>query len=172
MNKKRAVVVLGTSGKGEAIQKAINMIFAENAKTINLSECDISYYDYQHNNRDDDFIKVMKEVEKGDIFVLATPVYWYTMSAIMKVFVDRFTDLLRVHRDTLERLQNKPVVVITSYGSSLPRGFEDAFEQTCEYLGMKYSGCFYYYAGTEVELQSQNEANAEAFKAALKKRLG
>lgn len=67
---------------------------------IRLNDFHFSYYDYQHQNRDDDFLSLMKQLIHGyDTIIFATPVYWYAMSGIMKVFFDRFTDLLTIEKD-------------------------------------------------------------------------
>lgn len=53
--------------------------------------------------------------------ILATPVYWYSMSALMKTFIDRWGDLLDIRKDIGRRLTNKELYIITSFGESMPR---------------------------------------------------
>ena len=89
-----------------------------------------------------------------DLIVLATPVYWYTMSATMKIFLDRLTDLLEIRRDLGRKLRGKKLFIISSIGStSLPQGFEDAFWQTAKYLKMEYEGSSF--------ICSRNKINVE-----------
>jgi multimeric flavodoxin WrbA len=95
--------------------------------------------------------------------ILATPVYWYTMSALMKTFIDRWSDLLDIRKDLGRRLAHKELFVITSYGTSIPKGFEDAFSQTCSYLDMQYKGCLYFHGGEANELEKENELVVEKF---------
>lgn len=44
------------------------------------------------------------------------------MSALMKTFIDRWSDLLNIRKDIGRRLTNKELYVITSFGESIPRG--------------------------------------------------
>ncbi len=46
-------------------------------------------------------------VDKYDVLIFATPVYWYSMSGIMKVFFDRITDLLTIKKDIGRKLKGK-----------------------------------------------------------------
>jgi len=77
-------------------------------------------------------------------WILATPVYWYTMSAQMKVFIDRLTDLITLRKDLGRMLHGKSLAVIASGSDAcLPEGFEFPFRLTCEYLRMKYIEAHY-----------------------------
>ena len=40
---------------------------------------------------DDDMKELVEKIKKADCIVLASPVYWYSMSGIMKNFIDRLT---------------------------------------------------------------------------------
>ncbi len=42
---------------------------------------------------DDDFNKIGKKILEADGFILVTPVYWYSMSGVMKNFIDRLTSM-------------------------------------------------------------------------------
>lgn len=109
---------------------------------IDLSDKDIRAFDYEFRNNDDDFIPLMAEVvEKYETLVFATPIYWYSMSGLMKNFVDRFTDLLQTERDIGRRLRGKKMAMISCSGDeNVPGYFPGPFVDTAEYLGMKYLG--------------------------------
>lgn len=63
------------------------------------------------------------------------------MSGIMKVFFDRFTDLLDNHRELGRKLRTKKMAVLTSsIGDNLGETFWIPFIETANYLGMKYLG--------------------------------
>ena len=49
----------------------------------------------------------MEKVTEYDIIVLATHVYWYSMSAIMKKFIERLSDLLHLRKDIEYKLRGK-----------------------------------------------------------------
>lgn len=48
----------------------------------------------------DDLNEIAKKLEKADVIVLATPVYFYSMSGQLKVFIDRLVqNYLKIHAD-------------------------------------------------------------------------
>lgn len=107
---------------------------------VDLNDYDFSYYDYEHRNRHDDFLKLMRDIiSKRDTLIFVTPVYWYSMSGIMKVFFDRLTDLLTIEKELGRKLRGKKVGALScSAGDNLGEYFWLPFSKTCEYLGMEY----------------------------------
>lgn len=116
---------------------------------IDLTDFNISYYDYEHKNRNDDFIDLIKRItENYDVLIFATPVYWYAMSGIMKVFFDRLSDLLTIEKDLGRKLRNKHMAVIScSNGNNLGDSFWLPFKYSAEYLGMNYITDLHTYEG-------------------------
>ena len=55
----------------------------------------------------------------------------------MKTFIDRLSDLISIRKDLGRKLKDKRIFVIASFNTSVPKGFEEQFSQTCEYLGIK-----------------------------------
>jgi multimeric flavodoxin WrbA len=75
----------------------------------------------------------------AETIIFATPVYWYAMSGLMKVFFDRFTELLSTHKPLGKALKGKKIYLIsTGSESELPPGFETPFKLTSEYFEMNY----------------------------------
>ncbi|GGI57634.1 flavodoxin family protein [Winogradskyella haliclonae] len=108
---------------------------------INLNGLNISHFDYKHQNRDDDFLPLMRKVIGYQQIIFATPVYWYTMSGILKVFFDRLTDCLTIEKDLGRKLRNKQMSVLsTSNDDSQNEEFFLPFILSAEYLGMDYIG--------------------------------
>jgi multimeric flavodoxin WrbA len=110
---------------------------------VDLAEKQISAYDYQHRNRGDDFERLMKHVLAFDQILFATPVYWYSVSPSMKVFLDRISDFLELPEllDDGRRLRGKQAyVVCTSIYDEAPSSFIGAFRDTFDYLGMRFEG--------------------------------
>ena len=130
------IIILGSSRTFGETRKVVDSIIGNNeVPIIDLKSLDMSIYDYDHYNKNDDFIPLMEQVIKHDLIVLATPVYWYTMSATMKIFLDRLTDLLDIRKDLGRKLYGKKLFIISSLASNLlPQGFEYPFWQTAEYL--------------------------------------
>lgn len=107
---------------------------------LDLNDYNFSYFDYKHENRNDDYLPLIKEIiEKYDTLIFATPIYWYSMSGIIKVFFDRFIDLLTVEKELRRKLRGKKMAVIScSIGDNLGDNFWFPFSETAKYLGMKY----------------------------------
>lgn len=138
-------VVLGSSRRDGNTRHAVNLVFGRRPRLlVDLSRLDIGPYDYGHRNRGDDFRGAMDALMAFPVWVLATPVYWYAMSGQMKIFFDRFSELLTGRKEEGRRLRGKQVwVVACGTDPALPEGFESPFRQTCDYLGMRYRGAFY-----------------------------
>lgn len=158
------IVIYGSSRSDGGTLQAIKTVIKDPMiPIIDLKKLNISHYDYQYENKHDDFIALAEMMIQHNPIILGTPVYWYTMSALMKTFMDRFSDLLDLRKDIGRRLSQKELFVIACYGTSLPKGFEDPFSQTCDYLDMQYKGCLYFYSGKSPELAKNNELSAKQF---------
>ena len=80
----------------------------------------------------------------ADHIIFASPVYWYAMSGHMKVFFDRFTDLLGTFKVKGKALEGKTTELFSTGSSpSLPEGFEIPFKLTSEYFNMSFRGSNY-----------------------------
>lgn len=144
------IILIGSSRSNGNTRDVVTQIIEDiDIPIVDLSMLNISPYDYEYRNRTDDFMPLIERIIIFDTIVLATPVYWYTMSATMKIFIDRISDLLDIRKDLGRKLRGKKLFVIASFGTSLPKGFEDAFSQTCEYLGIEYLGASLVYVGSE-----------------------
>ena len=142
-------IILGSSNSFGKTRKAIiEAIGSQPIPIYDLASLDIKPYDYEYKNVNDDYLALIEKIVECDPLILATPVYWYSMSATMKIFIDRISDLLDIRKDLGRKLKGKKLFVLATFDTSLPRGFEDPFEQTCEYLGMNYSGTSFIYSGT------------------------
>ena len=104
-NKK--VIILGSARKNGNTTKIVDEIAKESGiDVIDLNDYNISHYDYESKNREDDFLPLIRRIlEEYDTLIFATPVYWYNMSGIMKVFFDRFSDLIRIEKETGRKLR-------------------------------------------------------------------
>ncbi|MYL30135.1 MULTISPECIES: flavodoxin family protein [Halobacillus] len=69
---------------------------------------------------DDDYKALMEQVMSYDLLIFATPVYWYSMSAAMKLFIDRWSQTMRdsEYGDFRERMAEKQAVVLAVGGDS------------------------------------------------------
>jgi multimeric flavodoxin WrbA len=112
-------------------------------EVVDLSECNVTPYDYAHANRADGFEPLMSKLLKFDQIVFAAPVYWYSVPPQMKSFIDRLSDLLDVPelREKGRQLRGKRAfVVATSAIEEIAPAFISMFRDTFAYLGMQFCG--------------------------------
>jgi multimeric flavodoxin WrbA len=148
----KKLIILGSSRKDGETKKIVDeLVSISGWDVIDLNDYEISYYDYEHKNLDDDFLGLVRQIiENYDVLIFATPVYWYAMSGIMKVFFDRITDLLDFEKDLGRRLRGKSMAAVSSSaGDNLGENFWLPFSETARYLGMSYLGNLHTFEGRE-----------------------
>ena len=92
----------------------------------------------------DAFADLTQQLLAHKIIVLATPVYWYAMSGLLKTFFDRLTDLTTTHKSLGRQLQGKRLLLLaTGTDANLPLGFEEPFRRTAHYFNMTFGGSLY-----------------------------
>ncbi len=154
-NKK--VIILGSSrSKGNTAKVATAISEKYNIDVVDLNNYNISYYDYESKNLEDDFLPLIKTIlEKYDTLIFTTPVYWYNMSGIMKVFFDRFSDLIRIEKETGRKLRGKNMMVISnSHDDNIDASYYIPFQKSAAYLGMEYQGNMHFNANKINDLKN------------------
>ncbi|PIF32266.1 multimeric flavodoxin WrbA [Flavobacterium sp. 9] len=156
----KKVIILGSSRKNGNTTRIVDEISKDTGiDVIDLSDYNISYYDYESKNKEDDFLPLIRRIlEQYDTLIFATPIYWYNMSGIMKVFFDRFSDLIRIEKETGRKLRGKKIGVISnSHDNEIEESFYIPFKKSADYLGMEYLGHAHFNANilnqtTKIEL--------------------
>lgn len=137
----RILSLIGSSHK-DGNTTLVTKTFANisGSEAVDLGEKDISYYDYEHKNRTDDFLPLIKDfIDHYDALVIVTPVYWYTMSAEVKTFLDRISDLLTIEKDIGRQLRGKSMALISqTEGDFYHEWFAEPIRLTAKYLGMDF----------------------------------
>jgi len=150
-----AIIFGGARREGntrKVIDAAAHLLSAD---VFDVSDYHISFYDYEHKNRDDDFLPLVKKLLEYDCWIFASPVYWYTMSAQLKVFFDRMTDVIDLEPELAKRLAgHKAALIASGAEESCPLCYEDVFIHTFNYLEMSYQGCFYLDSSKGVDVAS------------------
>jgi multimeric flavodoxin WrbA len=149
-------VVLGTS-KSDGNTRLLVDAFVDksDAKVFDLAKFKIAFFDYLHEKKSDDFLPLIHELLTYDHIVFATPVYWYSMSAQLKVFFDRLSDLLSIEKDLGRRLKGKSMSVLsTGYDEDCPKCFIQPFEMTANYMELDFKGCGYVSVQSEINHDS------------------
>ncbi|MCQ6959461.1 flavodoxin family protein [Mucilaginibacter aquariorum] len=148
----RSLVILGSNRKNsltEAItRKALQQTEFD---MIDLLDHKIAHYNYDgHYPAGDEFEAIISKTLPYNNIIFATPVYWYSMSGVMKVFFDRLTDLITIKKDLGRGLRGKSASMIAvGADTTIPDGFEVPFKHTAAYLGLQYKGCTYYPTKTQ-----------------------
>lgn len=131
---------------------------------IDLHGKSISYFDYDHHNRLDDFLWVAEQMVAAKRIVLVTPLYWSAISGVMKVFIDRFTDLTDIRQDLGDGLAGKKLwLMVAGKPEVAPVGIEIPFVEICNHFKMDYQGMQYAYIGQDRKLETASEVAAAEF---------
>ena len=139
------VILASARGESNTLRAVKELCPVQDYELIDLRDKHVGQYDYDHSkNEGDDFQDIAEKIGLADTVIFATPVYWYSMSGLMKVFIDRFTELLSTHKPIGKALKNKKVYLIsTGSEENLPPGFETPFKLTAEYFDMHFLETFY-----------------------------
>ncbi|MHA1576832.1 MAG: flavodoxin family protein [Candidatus Thorarchaeota archaeon] len=85
----------------------------------------------------DDMQELLSKMEKSEVWILGTPVYYWGPTAQLKAFIDRWYGISR------DIFKNRRVALVIPLGSSNPKTAQHLlgmFEDIFDYLGMKQIG--------------------------------
>jgi multimeric flavodoxin WrbA len=127
---------------------------------MNISPCQACYACQKKDSKgcaiDDDMQSIYPKLVEYDTWVIASPVYWFTMSAQAKLFMDRCFALLAYANNPFA---GKRIAIAMSYGDTDPfnsgcvnalRAFQDSFN----YVGANIIGMVYGSANEAGEITS------------------
>jgi multimeric flavodoxin WrbA len=130
---------------------------------MDISPCNACYACQKKDSQgcaiDDEMQTIYPKLVESDTWVIASPVYWFNMSAQTKLFMDRCFALMAYRGNPFA---GKRVAIAMSYGDTDPfnsgcinalRSFQDAFN----YVGAKIVGMVY----GSAEAPGEIEANAD-----------
>lgn len=141
----KVLVILGSARTESNTFKAIEKHLPLSEYTlIDLLNYEVLPFSYDGYSKEDDFLKIVQVMMESDVIVFATPVYWYAMSGSMKIFFDRFSDLITKQKPFGRALAGKETwLVATGSDEVLPEGFEVPFKRTSEYFNMNHKKTIY-----------------------------
>lgn len=142
----KTLAILGSSrSNGNTYRALQKLIGKRDIEIITLQNLNITPFDYQYNNKNDDFIGLINKIIQYDNIILASPIYWYAISAQMKIFIDRLSDLTTHRRDIKQKLVDSStnIILFCTYVRNKDH-FEGPIESTCKYLKLNYLGCIYH----------------------------
>lgn len=134
-----------------------------------ISPCNSCYACQREKSRgcaiQDDMQDIYGKLLDADAWVIASPVYWFTMSAQTKIFMDR---MFAMHAYSKNPFAGRRIAIAMTYGGEDPfdsgcvnafRTFQDAFG----YVGATIAGYVYGSAMGAGEIASQKKKMKEAF---------
>ncbi len=106
---------------------------------------------------DDDMNKIAEKIRNAAGWVFASPIYFFTINAQMKVLLDRFLQLLGEGK--FDTLAGKKAAIALTYGAEDPLESgvtcaHDMFQNALKFLGVDMVGCAHascYGAGAVIE---------------------
>jgi multimeric flavodoxin WrbA len=176
---KRVLVVLGSprrkgnsstlashiSGGAESAGAEVETVFLQGLKISPCRGCDTCKKDdTQGCAIKDDMQAIYPKLIGADAWVISSPVYWFTMSAQTKIFMDRCYALTAYAKDPFA---GKRIAIAMSYGDTDPvrsgcvnalRTFQDAYR----YTGSKIVGMVYGSAMKAGEIENDQQLMREA----------
>jgi multimeric flavodoxin WrbA len=114
---------------------------------------------------DDDMNKMFSKVKEADTIVIASPVYWFNITAQTKLFIDR---LYSVAMRDKKMFRGKNLVIILTYGGDdvFDSGAINAirsFQDMCRYVGANVRGIIYGSASAAGEIRNNRELMEKAY---------
>ena len=154
-------------GKGARAAKAtVETVYLQGKK---IAPCKACYACRKPNSRgcsiDDDMQDLFLKVLEADACVIASPVYWFTVSAQTKIFMDRCFALPAYRSDPLK---GKKIAIAMAFGGEDPfdsgcvnalRTFQDAFA----YMEARIVGMVYGSAEEPGEIRANEKLMQDAF---------
>jgi multimeric flavodoxin WrbA len=118
----------------------------------------------------DDMQSLYPKVRAADAIVIATPVYWFTLSAQAKLFIDRWYALLG---EKPNPLRGKRFALLLTYGDAdlqTSGGIHalDSFEHMVSYLRGEMAGCIHASADEPGDILQQPAVLEEAYQLGYK----
>lgn len=115
---------------------------------------------------DDDFEQVILQMMEHDKLIFATPLYWYSMSSLMKTFVDRWSQALRSTKyDFKAAMKDKETYLVVTGGPTVRKTVLSLiiqFKATCDFMGMNFADYLLGQGGMPGDILKDERALREA----------
>lgn len=141
-------------GLNETSKADIENIFLHGLQISPCSACDACHIlpDAQCVIKDD-MKNLYPKIEQANVLVFATPVYWWNVSAQVKLFIDRLY--------AVNNLKCKKMILLMTYGGEAPNNgpelIEKTFREISNWLGIEFVDSLSVYTG---ESHVKNNPNA------------
>ncbi len=138
----RVLALLASARPDGDTSRLLNLVLSNVPhETVDLSALHLAPYSYGRSEIDATFLTLAERMIAADVIVLATPVYWYSMSGVAKTWLDRLTDLTTIRKELGRALAGTSLAVVSTGNDAVaPEGFDVPFRRTAEYLDLRYAG--------------------------------
>lgn len=146
-------------GIGDGTELELKEIYADQVSVSPCIACE-NCGCQSHCVSDDDTNDVIGAVLEADALVFATPVYWWGMTAQMKLIIDKFYSQAT---NLAKRIKKVGIIVVgeAAQGDTQYDLIAKQFECICNHLGWKIAFSNSYSAGAAGDLAGNAEAMAE-----------
>ncbi|RLL45488.1 flavodoxin family protein [Oceanobacillus piezotolerans] len=92
----------------------------------------------------DDYSWIIEQIQKHEVILFATPIYWYSMSGIMKNFIDRWSQSLKETNGDFKREMSLKQAYVIGVGGDEPhiKGLPmiQQFNHIFNFIGIPFEG--------------------------------
>ncbi|WP_085994231.1 flavodoxin family protein [Oceanobacillus senegalensis] len=145
------VIYGGTRANGNTEILTEKVIHDMPVERIYLSEFEVKpIADQRHvlggfQDVNDDYNSIIDLILPYDILIFSTPIYWFSMSGTMKLFIDRWSQTLKDHRypDFKDGMSSKTAYVVAVGGDEpFLKGIPliQQFQYIFEFIGITFGG--------------------------------
>ena len=115
MTPHKLAFVIGTSRADGNTRRLLDHVNSDfDAPIVDLATLNISCFDYNAQNLNDDFIPTIESLLPLSTIGFVSPMYWYTVSAQLKIFIYRFSDVLGPRKDLGRQLRGKNTFLLAT----------------------------------------------------------
>lgn len=145
----QVLIIAGSArpnGNTATVVQQLRSLLKTSGPAIDLAQATFRPFDYGNTAEDSKLIAVLNAMVHHKHIIFVTPVYWYSMSGVMKVFFDRLTDIISnpETKHIGRKLSGHQVsLVANGIDAVLPPGFCEPFSHTANYFSMIWAGSCY-----------------------------
>ena len=129
-------IVEGAKAKGAVVDELF-------LGDLNIRECDGCHpcWKGKECSKDDDMRDIYPAINRSDVIIFGTPVYWYGPTALMKAFIDRFVYFnCPENRQKIKDISAVLAVPFEEDDPETARGVIEFFQKSLAYLEIKLLG--------------------------------
>lgn len=148
----KGLILFGSPNKKGQTQGLLNQCINYSSKHIKWEQIDVGDRSIKHcigcnvcNKSpftcvfNDDMVEIYDAIESSDVVVLATPIYFNSMTSILKSLVDRCQRFYNMKVNHGFNFKKKKVFIVATAGSKHPKSF-DALKNVGDYFFLSING--------------------------------